>query len=301
MDTFLDKVRDPVPFLQIFTSQVRSGLLAHNREPVRSHTAAAYLEVVGQTFANVDISDPRLNKHGSIDHRLQQQLRGWTNPDGPPKRLKPIHIGLIHHTFAALHRQNNNKSNCLKWIIYMAVFLLNRPRECSMTSGEPHPLRWSDIQLYMGQLQLDVFGAKAYQLRAADWSSMTFTMQKSGVPGEIVGHARSGALRVCPVVGLAELCLLLRKHRAPHDAPLRIHREITSGPLCYIKISDITKALKSAARVHGAEFGIGPDDVSAGCLRSTGAITLFCGGVDSIRIRLLGRWQSWTMLRYLHF
>ena len=29
-------------------------------------------------------------------------------------------------------------------------------------------------------------------------------------------------------------------------------------------------------------------------------MALFCGGVDSSRIRLLGRWQSWTMLRYLH-
>ena len=29
-------------------------------------------------------------------------------------------------------------------------------------------------------------------------------------------------------------------------------------------------------------------------------MALFCGGVDSSRIHLLGRWQSWTMLRYLH-
>ena len=89
-----------------------------------------------------------------------------------------------------------------------------------MTSGEPHPFPWCDIQLYMGQLQLDVFKAKASQLRAADWSSMTFTVQKSGVPGEIVGHARSGALHACPVVGIAEICLLLRKHGAPYDTPL---------------------------------------------------------------------------------
>ena len=43
MDTFLDKVQDPVLFLQIFTCRVRSGLLAHNGEPVRSRTAEAYL------------------------------------------------------------------------------------------------------------------------------------------------------------------------------------------------------------------------------------------------------------------
>ena len=122
---------------------------------------------------------------------------------------------------------------------------------------------------------MDVFGAKASQLRAADWSGMTFTVQKSRVPGEIVGHAHSGAFHACPIVGLAELCLLLRKHGAPHDAPLGTYREIPSGPLCYIKSSNISKALKSAACVHGTEFGIGPDDVSAGCLRSTGVIELF--------------------------
>ena len=74
-----------------------------------------------------------------------------------------------------------------------------------MTSGEPHPFLWCDIQIYIGQLQLNVFEAKASQLRAADWSGMTFTVQKSGVTGEIVGHARSGALHARPVVGLAEL------------------------------------------------------------------------------------------------
>ena len=169
-----------------------------------------------------------------------------------------------------------------------------------MTSGEPHPLHWYDIQLYMGQLQLDVFEAKASQLRAEEWSGMTFTVQKSEVPGEILGHVRSGALNACPVVGLEELCLLIRKHEAPHDAALGKHREIPTGPMCYIKSSDITKALKSAARVHGAKLGIGPDDVSAVCLHSTGAMSLLCGGVDSSRIHLLDRWQSWTMLRYLH-
>ena len=90
----------------------------------------------------------------------------------------------------------------------MAVFFLNRPGDCSMTSGEPHPFRWCDIQIYMGQLQLDVFEAKTSQLPAADWSGMTFTVQKSGVPGEIVGHARSGALHACPLCGFGGALLI---------------------------------------------------------------------------------------------
>ena len=149
--------------------------------------------------------------------------------------------------------------------------------------------------MYMGQLQLDVFGAKASQLCASEWSGMTFTVQKSGVPGNTVGHARSGALHYFPVVDLSELFLLLLKHGSPHDASFGSYLEIPSGPLCYIKSSNISKALKSAARVHGAGFGIGPDDVSAGCLRSTGAMALLCGVVDSSHIHLLGRWQSWDL------
>ena len=83
----------------------------------------------------------------------------------------------------------------------------------------------------MGHLQLDMFGAKASQLRAEDFSGMTFTVQKIGVPGEIVKHARSVALHACLVVGLAELCLFLRKHGAPRDAPLGTYRETPSGSL----------------------------------------------------------------------
>ena len=100
-----------------------------------------------------------------------------------------------------------------------------------MTSGEPHPFRWCDIQIYMVLLQLDVFEAKVSQLCAADWSGMTFAVQKSGVPGEIVGHARSGSLHAFPNAGLTELCLLLSKHGVPHDAPLGTYQEIPSGPL----------------------------------------------------------------------
>ena len=60
-----------------------------------------------------------------------------------------------------------------------------------MTSGEPHPFQWRDIQLYMSKLQLDVFEAKAPKLHAADWSGMTFTVQKSGVATKLNGKVDS--------------------------------------------------------------------------------------------------------------
>ena len=43
-----------------------------------------------------------------------------------------------------------------------------------------------------------------------------------------------------------------------------------------------------------------PNEVSARSLRSAGAMALLCAHVDSDTIRLLGRWRSDEMLRYLH-
>ena len=47
-------------------------------------------------------------------------------------------------------------------------------------------------------------------------------------------------------------------------------------------------------------LGIQPHEVSARSLRPAGAMALLCAHVDSDTIRLLGRWRSDEMLRYLH-
>ena len=102
--------------------------------------------------------------------------------------------------------------------------------------------------------------------------------------------AYHGELHACVVISRAPLEPRQGRHGGRRCARGPQFLSVTrSCHLCYIKSSNITKALKSAARVHGAEFGIGPDDVSAGCLRSTGSVALFCGDVDRSRIRLLGR------------
>jgi hypothetical protein len=50
----------------------------------------------------------------------------------------------------------------------------------------------------------------------------------------------------------------------------------------------------------GAQLGIAAIDVSIRLLRSSGAMSLLCAKVDTDTIRLLGRWRSDEMLRYLH-
>jgi len=227
-------------------------------------------------------------------------LRGWKRDDPAPARVKPLPVGLIHYTFSQLMDDGSARCQSLAWLCYVAFYFLMRPGEYCDSGEAAHPFRWCDVTLRIGDRILDTVHCTASSLRANDFATLTFTTQKSGVRGEIVGHGASGALHACPCRALAELILLLRQHDAPYDAPLASYREQPGGPLLQLTSPAFTAALRGAARLHGAEFGLEPSDVTASCFRTTGAMALFCGGVDSSRIRLLGRWQSWTMLRYLH-
>jgi len=50
----------------------------------------------------------------------------------------------------------------------------------------------------------------------------------------------------------------------------------------------------------GPSYGITPHEISVRSLRASGAMSLLCAKVDTDMIRLMGRWRSDEMLRYLH-
>ncbi len=50
----------------------------------------------------------------------------------------------------------------------------------------------------------------------------------------------------------------------------------------------------------GPSYGITPHEISIRSLRASGAMSLLCAKVDTDMIRLMGRWRSDEMLRYLH-
>ena len=50
----------------------------------------------------------------------------------------------------------------------------------------------------------------------------------------------------------------------------------------------------------GLKVGFTPEDVSARSMRAGGAMALLMARVDTDTVRLVGRWRSNVMLRYLH-
>ncbi|MGH7974235.1 MAG: hypothetical protein ACREBR_01820, partial [bacterium] len=122
----------------------------------------------------------------------------------------------------------------------------------------------------------------------------------NGVRGDIIGHGLSGSLTACPVRTLIRRVCYLRQCEAPVDTPLSSYRSQTSQCFVGVTAAQITVALRNAVAVMGHRHGLAPEDVSARSLRSSGAMALLCARVDADRIRLLGRWRSDEMFRYLH-
>jgi hypothetical protein len=250
----------------------------------------------------VGAADPRLNHHGDVDFRLTRQYSSYKKTDPPPTRVKPIPLALLHHVF---HWATVlNLTNCQQWtmignLIYLAFFFLLRPGEYCFSSEDAfHPFRLCDVGLYIGARHIDIFAEPEANLWAATSCTLMFSTQKNGTRGEIIGHARSGALHACPVTCIIRLILHARQNNAPPTLPL-----------CAIKVNNtwqlvtspqITGGLRLQVAIHGFQFGLVPADISAKSLRASGAMALLLGGIDADRIKLVGRWKTDEMLRYLH-
>jgi hypothetical protein len=117
------------------------------------------------------------------------------------------------------------------------------------------------------------------------------------VRNEVVGLGRSGNPFVCPVASAARRVQHLHDNLAQPTAQLCTYYHNDSPH--YVTSCDITATLRASVRVVGPRLGFLPNEVSARSLRAAGAMALLCAHVDSDTIRLLGRWRSNVMLRYL--
>jgi len=136
-------------------------------------------------------------------------------------------------------------------------------------------------------------------IQRATFATLTFTTQKNGVRGEVIGHAHSGHPDACPVLDTVRRMLYLRSNGAPATAALysvRRHERWTT-----ITSHLITENIRLSATLIGPALSFLPSDISARSARAGGAMALLCGRIDASIIQLVGRWRSKVMLRNLHF
>lgn len=305
IDPLQPRSKDPVILLQVFARRYRTGALPHQRKAVRKDSVDNALRAIGQTCVRLGTKDPRLNEFGVIDFRLTRQLNAYQREDPPPDRVKPIPFQVILYlattAFAVAAAAEGTKG--IADMIILAFFFLLRPGEytSSASKKDSAPFRLMDVCLRRGHTYIDVVNCAIAELDTADFCSLTFSTQKNGVKNEKIGHVRSGHHLCCPVAAIIRRVKHLRAFNASPDTPLSQYFSTASNCWCKVQSKDITASLRQAVIVlNPTALGFETKDIEARSLRSGGAMALLCGNVDTDKIRLLGRWKSDAMLRYLH-
>jgi hypothetical protein len=181
----------------------------------------------------------------------------------------------------------------------LGFFFLLRPGEHTVANpgSNTQPFTLHDICFRVGDITASAATMDLSTVPYATFVTLRFTRQKNGVENEIVGHAKSGHTSICPVLAAVRRTLHLRHHNAPPNTPLCT---VYTPALSPITSNLLTSHLRRAATALFHITGFAPSDISARALRAGGAMALLCAKVDPDIIRLLGRWQSDQMLRYLH-
>ena len=256
---------------------------------------------MGQAFALLGTPDPRLNAQGGIDFRLSRQIRHYSKADKPPKRIKPIPFPILFHLCSSVTSATRVPIalEAAVDMIIIGTFFLMRPGEYCTSTAESHPFCVQDVALYVGVYCLNLSTASDAELLSSTTCHLTFTKQKNSVKGEKIGQGITRQSFFCPVKAVARRLIYLRSIQAPPTTPL--HQFMSpSGKLADVKASDITKYLRASTTAIGAQYGLQGTDVDVRSLRPTGAMALLCAKIDPNIIRLIGRWKSDAMLRYLH-
>lgn len=288
-----------MPLLQIFAHRYRIGQVAPSGSPVRSRTVEAALRSVGQTFASLGQRDPRLQASGRLDFRLHRQLQAYTKADPPPTRVKPIPLQVLQAAITYCYRTQLPEAHAVAHMLILGFFFLLRPGEYAYTdNADASPFRLCDVHLIVMNRRINPLTCSDADLHATNFVGLEFTTQKNGVRGEIVGLGRSGHPTLCPVQAMIARVIHLRLHHAPQTTP--IYATYTFRGWINISTSTLTQSLRVALSAIQHEVGITPADISVRSLRASGAMALLCAEVDTDKIRLLGRWRSDEMLRYLH-
>ena len=183
-------------------------------------------------------------------------------------------------------------------MIRLAYFSPLQPGEYTGTKFSTNPFHVKDVSLSCGSTNFDTLNKTEDALKTSTYRKLEFTTQKNSVWGEVMGHGPSVDSLLCSNSALFRHDLYLREHGDASSQKLATFKR--EGHCINITQSDITRMLKDAVRFLGSSLGLTTKDVSASSLIMAGAMALLCFGVDTEIIKLVGRWRSDEMIRYLN-
>jgi hypothetical protein len=147
-------------------------------------------------------------------------IKSWKSFDPAPLCVKSIPIQVIQRvaSLSQLLSVSDFLYQATTDMIILAFVLLLWPGEYTDNNKTPFCLK--DVQLFIGPCNLNLQTLSPAELAQAHFRSLTFTDQKNGVRGEVIGQALTGDSFICPVKALVRCVFSLRSHNAPHTTPL---------------------------------------------------------------------------------
>ena len=249
-------------------------------------------------MAGLGAVDPRLAPSGRHEFRLGRQFAAYQKKDAPPARVKPIPVQVIRHALTLAQSAPEPANLAVANMILIAFFFLMRPGEHTVTK-ENTPFKMKDIQFHVGMQRYNAATIPLELLHAANFVTYTYDTQKNAERNEAIGLGRSGHGGCCPVEATAQRIRHLRDNNATPDTPIGTYY-LPNGRSKTVTSDNITTTLRFSLQHFGTTLGITTKDISARSLRAAGAMALLCAHVDHDTIKLIGRWKSDEMLRYLH-
>ena len=229
---------------------------------------------------------------------IAQLQAAWIKEDPPPSRVKPIPIQLVRHAVSLLDLHDPLQAAIADALV-IGFFYMLRPGEHTMDTSNHHPFRLQDASFADHNTPaVNAVIIPLGQLSTATRVYLNFTTQKNGEKNEAITHGDTADPFLSPVAAVRRRVLHLRSHNALPDTPL--YTVILPTGTRPIFASQLTAALRASCAIIGPQLGITSDEISARALRAGGAMALVRARVDLSLVKLMGRWKSDVMLRYLH-
>mmetsp|Transcript_23093 Transcript_23093/g.53015 ORF Transcript_23093/g.53015 Transcript_23093/m.53015 type:complete len:201 (+) Transcript_23093:1425-2027(+) len=126
VDPLLQGVPRPIPFMQTYIQQYRTGVVAARGQPVGARAAEEALRFVGQTMQQLGVGDKRFDPTThKIDLRLSNMWRHWKSDDDPPARVKPIPMMVLMKAQERATADNSTASTCTARMMWIHVLPLS--------------------------------------------------------------------------------------------------------------------------------------------------------------------------------
>jgi hypothetical protein len=187
---------------------------------------------------------------------------------------------------------NGPRKAALADLIWLAFFFLLRPGKYVWTNSEPHPFLLQDITFKIATTAYSAATLPLKMLNLTNYVGLNFTEQKNGIKNETIRLTQSWDTTCCPVLIMIRQVWHLRQHQMPPRTPLFIY--FKQGVQHPVTDCMITNHLLLAGTTVGF-----PNTYTVGALHNTSAQALLQATVPMPMIKLIGRWQSDKVFRYL--